>query len=252
MAILDPALPRRSPTRRAVAVLRGDGHRLDRLARRRAASRESGRGGRARPSVGRLRRRRHRRQRRRRHRRRHPRRRRARRGLRWCRRRCRRSSARLCQRRRLRPLVPPVSRRPSWMSIIAAISDAVDFAFAQQLPHSVTAQDRRRRSSRAARLTADPKIAAALTAALKDEDDDVRQQALHTLVRMRAPIPPDVIRSMLKDKSSDVRQQAVYALGRQRDPKYVSAAHRGTQGRGRRRSAAGRVRARTDARRPRS
>jgi beta-lactamase regulating signal transducer with metallopeptidase domain len=69
---------------------------------------------------------------------------------------------------------------------------------------------------------ADPKITAALTAALKDEDQEVRQQALHTLVRMGATLPPDVISSMLKDKSSDVRQQAIFALGRQRDPKNVN------------------------------
>jgi beta-lactamase regulating signal transducer with metallopeptidase domain len=68
---------------------------------------------------------------------------------------------------------------------------------------------------------ADPKIAAALTTALKDEDDDVRKQALHALVRMRAPIAPEVFASMLKDKAPDVRQQAVSALGQLRDPKYV-------------------------------
>jgi beta-lactamase regulating signal transducer with metallopeptidase domain len=69
---------------------------------------------------------------------------------------------------------------------------------------------------------ADPKIAAALTAALKDEDQDVRQQALHTLMRMGATLPPDTISAMLKDKSPDVRQQAVSVLGRQRDPKNVN------------------------------
>ena len=69
------------------------------------------------------------------------------------------------------------------------------------------------------RAPADPKITAALTAALRDENEEVRQQALNTLVRMRAPIPADIFASMLKDKSSDVRKQAVYALGQQRDPK---------------------------------
>jgi beta-lactamase regulating signal transducer with metallopeptidase domain len=69
---------------------------------------------------------------------------------------------------------------------------------------------------------ADPKITAALTAALKDEDESVRQQALQTLVRMRAPIPADVIASMLKDKSPDMRRQAISTLGQQRDPKNVS------------------------------
>jgi beta-lactamase regulating signal transducer with metallopeptidase domain len=69
---------------------------------------------------------------------------------------------------------------------------------------------------------ADPKITAALTAALRDEDEGVRKQALNTLVRMRAPLPADVIASMLKDKSPDVRNHAVFALGQQRDPKNVS------------------------------
>jgi len=66
---------------------------------------------------------------------------------------------------------------------------------------------------------ADPKITAALTSALKDENEDVRRQALQALVRMRAPLPADVIAGMLKDKSPDMRRQAVFALGQQRDPK---------------------------------
>jgi beta-lactamase regulating signal transducer with metallopeptidase domain len=100
------------------------------------------------------------------------------------------------------PPVPPVPFE--W--------EAVNFAFAElQQGRAVTPA-----------TPADPKITAALTAALKDEDDDVRQQALNTLVRMRAPIPPEVFSSMLKDKAADVRQQAIHALGQQRDPKYVS------------------------------
>ena len=77
------------------------------------------------------------------------------------------------------------------------------------------------RAAQARPAQADPKIAAALTTALKDEDDDVRKQALYALVRMRAPIAPEVFASMLKDKAPDVRQQAVSALGQLRDPKYV-------------------------------
>jgi beta-lactamase regulating signal transducer with metallopeptidase domain len=87
--------------------------------------------------------------------------------------------------------------------------NAFNWAFAQ----SPRGQDNR--------SPADPKITAALTAALKDENQEVRQQALNTLVRMRAPIPPEVFSSMLKDKSSEVRHQAVFALGQQRDVKYV-------------------------------
>ena len=45
---------------------------------------------------------------------------------------------------------------------------------------------------------------------------------LNTLVRLRAPLPPDVVAGMLKDKSPDMRKQAVFALGQQRDPKNAS------------------------------
>jgi beta-lactamase regulating signal transducer with metallopeptidase domain len=72
-----------------------------------------------------------------------------------------------------------------------------------------------------AATTADPKVVAALTAALKDEDQEVRQQALHTLIRMRAPLPPDVFANMLKDKSPEIRQQAISAIGQTRDVKYL-------------------------------
>jgi beta-lactamase regulating signal transducer with metallopeptidase domain len=103
------------------------------------------------------------------------------------------------------PPIPPgaLAVRPDF----TWYADSADFAFAE------AQQDRA--------TPADPKITAALTAALKDENEDVRKQALHTLVRMRAPIPPDVIAGMLKDKSPDMRKQAIFVLGQQRDPKNV-------------------------------
>ena len=122
------------------------------------------------------------------------------------------------------PLVPVPSVAPAPfldLDIADAFTDAVDFAFAQQPPQPPQpAPAPARPVGRTANV--DPKIAAALTAALKDEDNEVRQQALHTLVRMGAALPTDVIATMLKDKSSEVRQQAIFALGRQRDPKNVS------------------------------
>jgi beta-lactamase regulating signal transducer with metallopeptidase domain len=69
--------------------------------------------------------------------------------------------------------------------------------------------------------TADPRVVAALTAALKDENKEVRSQALHALTMMRAPIATDAYLSLLKDSDPDVRQQAIHALGRLRDPKHI-------------------------------
>jgi hypothetical protein len=115
---------------------------------------------------------------------------------------------------RVVPPVPPAPPVPAPFSFIDDID--VSWSVNQALSNVGLAQQ----SKNAA--PADPKITAALTAALKDEDDDVRQQALNTLIRMRAPIPPEVFSSMLKDKSAEVRQHAIHALGMQRDPKYVS------------------------------
>ncbi len=89
---------------------------------------------------------------------------------------------------------------------ISTALESVNWAFAEQTN----------------RAPADPKIAAALTAALSDENQEVRQQALHALVRMGATLPPATISSMLKDKSPEVRQQAVSLLGRQRDAKNIN------------------------------
>ena len=69
--------------------------------------------------------------------------------------------------------------------------------------------------------TADPKVVAALTDALKDENKDVRSQALHALTMMRAPIATDTYISLMKDGDPEVREQAVSALGRMRDPKHI-------------------------------
>jgi hypothetical protein len=107
----------------------------------------------------------------------------------------------------LLPPIAPFIEPPDIDIDVDRISDSVDAVLRAQ------AQPVR------AATTADPKITAALTAALKDEDQEVRQQAFHTLVRMGATLPPDVILGMLKDKSPDIRRQAIYALSRQRDPK---------------------------------
>jgi beta-lactamase regulating signal transducer with metallopeptidase domain len=98
--------------------------------------------------------------------------------------------------------------------IARAITGAVS-AFGQDAPRVVIGN----RGN--ARGPADPRVVAALTDALKDENKEVRQQALHTLVSMRAAIPPDTYMTLLKDPDPEVRQQAVFGLGQIRDPKYL-------------------------------
>jgi beta-lactamase regulating signal transducer with metallopeptidase domain len=70
---------------------------------------------------------------------------------------------------------------------------------------------------------ADPKVVAALMEALNDENKDVREQALHALSQMRTPMAAEVFVRLLKDTSPDVRQQAAFALGQTRDAKHVDA-----------------------------
>ena len=121
------------------------------------------------------------------------------------------------------PPQPPVMFVPDFDVDFDQINDAVAVALAQLPPQPPQPPQPAQPVQKGGRTSPpDPKITAALTAALKDEDGDVRQQALSTLVRMGAALPPDTIAAMLKDKSSDVRQHAIYALGRQRDPKNVS------------------------------
>jgi beta-lactamase regulating signal transducer with metallopeptidase domain len=76
-----------------------------------------------------------------------------------------------------------------------------------------------RGQAQSGRNDADPKVVAALSGALKDENKEVRAQALHALVSMHAPIPTDVFASLLKDSDPETRAQALFALGQQRDPK---------------------------------
>ena len=77
------------------------------------------------------------------------------------------------------------------------------------------------RVERPSSSTADPKVVAALTDALKDQNKEVRSQALHALTMMRAPIAADAYLGLLKDSDPEVREQAVSALGRMRDPKHI-------------------------------
>jgi HEAT repeat protein/beta-lactamase regulating signal transducer with metallopeptidase domain len=64
-------------------------------------------------------------------------------------------------------------------------------------------------------------VAQALAAALKDENADVRAEAMQALARMRSPLAFDPMVAALRDASPDVRQQAAFSLGQLRDARAV-------------------------------
>ena len=101
------------------------------------------------------------------------------------------------------------------------IDVAVPFAVPGSAPATYTYLQGAKPSvqARSDRSDADPKVVAALSDALKDENKEVRQQALHALTMMRAPIPADVYLALLKDSDPEMRSQALHALGQTRDPK---------------------------------
>jgi HEAT repeat protein/beta-lactamase regulating signal transducer with metallopeptidase domain len=68
---------------------------------------------------------------------------------------------------------------------------------------------------------ADPKMVAALTAALKDSDKQVREAAMHALVQLRDPAIFEPLVAALKDASADVREQALHGLAQLRDRRAV-------------------------------
>ena len=68
---------------------------------------------------------------------------------------------------------------------------------------------------------ADPRMVAALTAALKDSDKEVRETAMHALVQLRDPAVFEPLVQALKDSSPDVREQAAHGLAQLRDKRAV-------------------------------
>ena len=68
---------------------------------------------------------------------------------------------------------------------------------------------------------ADPKVIAALMTALKDSDKEVRETAMHALVRLRAPNMFEPLVEALKDASPEVRENAAFGLGQLRDKRAV-------------------------------
>jgi HEAT repeat protein/beta-lactamase regulating signal transducer with metallopeptidase domain len=81
--------------------------------------------------------------------------------------------------------------------------------------------EQNQRAPRDAQGKADPRTVAALTAALKDSDKDVRETALHALVQLRDPSVFDPLVQALSDASADVREQAAFGLGQLRDRRAV-------------------------------
>ena len=79
------------------------------------------------------------------------------------------------------------------------------------------------REEKAVAGKSDPRMIAALTAALKDSDKEVRETAMHALVQMRDPSIFDPLVQALKDASPDVREQAAFGLGQLRDRRAVAA-----------------------------
>jgi HEAT repeat protein/beta-lactamase regulating signal transducer with metallopeptidase domain len=73
----------------------------------------------------------------------------------------------------------------------------------------------------AKRAAADPRMVAALTAALKDSDKEVRETAMHALVQLRDPSIFEPLVQALKDPSPDVREQAAHGLSQLRDKRAV-------------------------------
>jgi HEAT repeat protein/beta-lactamase regulating signal transducer with metallopeptidase domain len=69
---------------------------------------------------------------------------------------------------------------------------------------------------------ADPRTVAALTAALKDPDREVRETAMHALVQLRDPSIFEPLVQALKDASPDVRERAARGLGDLRDARAVA------------------------------
>jgi HEAT repeat protein/beta-lactamase regulating signal transducer with metallopeptidase domain len=81
--------------------------------------------------------------------------------------------------------------------------------------------DKEQEKSTASSSKADPRMVAALTAALKDTDKEVRETAMHALVQLRDPSVFEPLLQALKDASYEVRQQAAFGLGQLRDKRAV-------------------------------
>ena len=90
-----------------------------------------------------------------------------------------------------------------------------------QVNNKNNAQVDKGRADGAQSKPADPRMVAALTAALKDTDKEVRETALQALVQMRDPGIFEPLVQALADAAPDVREQAASGLGQLRDRRAV-------------------------------
>jgi beta-lactamase regulating signal transducer with metallopeptidase domain len=100
-----------------------------------------------------------------------------------------------------------------------AIQGAMHGRFGENVTQA--SQDKDADDDQEGRRKADPKLVAALTAALKDTDKEVRAAAMHALVQMRDPSIFEPLLLALKDTNADVRKDAVFGLGQMRDKRAV-------------------------------
>ena len=103
----------------------------------------------------------------------------------------------------------------AWQGVVqGVVQGAVQGALQGTGPVSFNMQEGKR-------AAADPRMVAALTAALKDSDKEVRETAMHALVQLRDPAIFEPLVQALKDPSADVREQAAHGLSQLRDKRAV-------------------------------
>jgi HEAT repeat protein/beta-lactamase regulating signal transducer with metallopeptidase domain len=103
-------------------------------------------------------------------------------------------------------------------SAMDAAAEALSHSSADVNVHNINQDDH---NDKAKGRQADPRMVAALTAALKDVDKDVRETALHALVQLRDPSIFEPLVQALSDAVADVREQAAFGLGQIRDRRAV-------------------------------
>ena len=89
----------------------------------------------------------------------------------------------------------------------------------EQAPAPVVAGER---ETDAERPAVPQKVIDGLVEALKDENQDVRRQALQVLVRFRSPLAFEPTLALLKDADPEMREHAAFALGQLDDQRAVA------------------------------